>query len=154
MNRTKLPTRFTPQEIELNRDKLRAYAVLPVPEHAIIPLQFETIGRTTFKKYIIKSYEALFSQRKFPVSDFWNVPYIISTVPTTVPHVINIEQQPPAKSQQQQTPKPQTSQPDFQGKVFPQPQPKSAQINPPMDFSLDNGSKYYAPSHRKMHILF
>lgn len=157
MNRNRIPTRLSPQEIESKRNKLKAYAVLPVPEHAV-PGQFETIGRTTFKKYIQKAYETLYSKSAFPIAEFWNIPYIISP-DATFPHVVNItpqsqtQSQPPAQLQAATAQSPRQISAAVSAPVS-APIPASVlapvtQINPSMsNFSADDGT-YYAPSHRK-----
>lgn len=143
MNRTKFPTRLSPQEIELKRNQLKAYAVLPVPAHAV-PLQFETIGRTTFKKYITKAYETLYSQGAFPIIDIWNCPFIISP-DAKVPHVVNI-------TPQSQTQQPTQSQPSPQQPPSQTPAPAPARATQ-MNSSMDNGT-FYAPPHRKSTFLW
>lgn len=88
MNRTNFPKRCSPEEIEVNRSNLKAYVVLPVPPYAAEG-QFETIGRTTFKKFVIKAYENLVGQSGFPIHDFLNVPFIVSKT-TKKPHIVKI----------------------------------------------------------------
>lgn len=91
MNRSNFPVRYSPKEIEANRNKIKAYVVLPVPPHAV-PLQFETIGRTTFKKYVLKAYETLFAQSAFPITDYWNTPFIVSPEAKVV-HIVHTHNQ-------------------------------------------------------------
>lgn len=177
MNRSNFPTRFSPEEIEANRSKIPAYVVLPIPTHAT-QLQFESIGRTTFKKYVLKAYENLFVQDAFPIADYWNTPFIVSPE-AKVPHIVHTQtdlriqvnpQAPPKakalaqnlvpiKTTPQPQPKKQPQQPQQQQQ---QPQPQTqpqkspevqaaATMNQPDDFSIDGG--YYAPPHRKYLIV-
>lgn len=168
MNRSNFPVRYSPEEIEANRNKIKAYVVLPVPPHAAA-LQFETIGRTTFKKYVLKAYETLFAQGAFPITDYWNTPFIISPEAKAV-HIVHTHNQlkikvktqakPQAKpttnrieiktetQQQQQKQQPSTStSTSTQPQISPKAQ-SSQTMNRPDDFSIDDGG-YYAPPHRK-----
>lgn len=61
---------------------------MPVPKHAE-HTPFETIGRTTFKKYITKSYEELISQSPF-IPDFFSLPFVISKE-ATVPQLVHTQ---------------------------------------------------------------
>lgn len=160
MNRSKFPTRVTTVEIEKNSSKFKAYAVLPVPEYAQ-KIQFDTIGVTTFKKYIIRSYEKLLAQKAFTIPDCWDIPFVISAE-AKVPRVVNISQgnqaqaQTPSKQQvvTQSMPlniiqQPFTKLPtQLQNKPPSSPQIQQSQMNPSMDFTQDVGS-YYALPHRK-----
>lgn len=172
MNRTNFPKRCSPDEIEVNRSKLKAYVVVPVPQHAAEG-QFETIGRTTFKKFVIKAYENLVGQSGFSIHDFWNVPFIVSKT-TKKPHIVKI---PTDTIRAHVTPKTKTQirtltqiQPKKQFPVqlktptafktstqikaspqiqtLPQPQLQSLEMNQSGDFSMDDGN-FYAPTHSK-----
>lgn len=159
MNRSNFPVRFSSEDIEANRNKIKAYVVLPVPPHAAA-LQFETIGRTTFKKYVLKAYENLFAQNAFPIADYWNTPFIISPE-AKVPHIVHTQSQvriqakPQGKPQTQiQSQGPIETQPQKQPQIQPQkPQTQPVQaMNQPDDFSIDDGG-YYAPPHRKQKLI-
>lgn len=151
MNRTKFPVRITPDDIAKNRNKFKAYAVLPVPKHYQSGIQFDTIGVTTFKKYIIRTYETLLAQKAFTFSDCWDTPFIISTE-DKIPRVVNIQSdtQTQAQPNKQKTPRPPVlnniSQPTFKIQTQPSTQPTHMQSS--MDFTQDVGS-YYALPHRK-----
>lgn len=169
MNRSNFPTRLSPDEIEAQRNQIKAYVILPVPPHAV-PLQFETIGRTTFKKYVLKAYENLFEQDAFPISDYWNIPFVVSP-DARVPHIVHTQSQVKIKVNPQikakkptQLVAPKTNEfhkprtltqikPNAQ-LTQPKPQkPTSTQaMNRPDDFSIDDGG-HYAPPHRKYRAI-
>ncbi|XP_031637468.1 nuclear RNA export factor 2 [Contarinia nasturtii] len=171
MNRSNFPKRFGPDEIEANRNKIKAYVVCPVPEHAV-PQQFETIGRTTFKKYILKVYENLYDQSAFPISKYWNIPFVVSH-DTRIPYIVhtatNVKTVTKLKPVEKQTPK-------LQAQLQPRKQveaaatilapPKTAASKPSNnkrslngqsvqmnrdDFSIDDS--YYAPSHDEIKLF-
>lgn len=175
MNRSNFPIRFSPEEIEANRDKIKAYVVLPVPPHANAA-QFETIGRTTFKKYVLKSYENFLAKNAFSSSDYWNTPFVISKK-VKQPQIIKTQTQArnqgktKAKNQSKPQLQPQTqiqTKPQINAEAEPQQQQTQIQTQPqkPLqpqkppqtqpvetmnradDFSMDDGS-YYALPHRK-----
>lgn len=95
-----MPVRFSQEQIDANRSQIKIFVVLPIPPHAT-QVQFETIGRTTFKKYVIKCYEDLFDKGSLKTSDFTNVPFVVSET-ATAPHVVRVlsqqQQQPPNQS--------------------------------------------------------
>lgn len=163
-SRSSFPVRFSQEQIDANRNQIKAYVVLPIPKHAN-NVPFETIGRTTFKKYILHSYGNLFSQGSLKTNDFNNIPFVITEKPT-IAHVVYVEnttlsqksqqqQHPRQKSQQQSSVqsqsqahgKPSTSQSNqIQSKSQP------TQVNKMADFSLETDDSYYAPSHSKLYI--
>ncbi|XP_055309871.1 nuclear RNA export factor 2 [Sitodiplosis mosellana] len=164
MNRSNFPVRLSPDEIEANRNNISAYVVLPIPPHAV-PLQFETIGRTTFKKYVVKAYENLFAQDAFPIQDYWNIPFVIARE-AKVPHLVHTQTQIKIPVNPKATPKAKLltqnlvpidtrNQPKQQQRQQPQTQPQNppqsqsaSTMNQSDDFSIDAG--YYAPPHHEV----
>lgn len=65
-----LPSRVSLDEISANH--IEKYVVLPLPPNCK-PKDFETIGRTTFKKYVIRLYSEFFSLEP----DCWNIPFLL-----------------------------------------------------------------------------
>lgn len=90
------PLRFEPEQIDSNRNQIKSYVLLPVPKHAE-HTPFESIGRTTFKKYITKSYEDLISQGPF-IADFFSFPFVISKE-ATVAQVVHVQNKPEPMNQ-------------------------------------------------------
>lgn len=146
------PIRLSQEHIDAHRDQIKTYVVLPIPNHAQ-NVPFETIGVTTFKKYILKSYQTLFCQPFFTSSVYTKVPFVISDKPV-IPHVVHTQQQQqtqkqPQTQQQQPSnpPKSIQSQPQLQSQTSVQAQTKP--VNDMADFTLDSDKSYYEPSHSK-----
>lgn len=76
---TVFPTRLSLGHVEANRSQFPSYVVLPLPPHSH-NTSFETIGVTTFKKYITKAYESL------QVAS--SVPFVILSTATTA-HIVH-----------------------------------------------------------------
>lgn len=74
------PTRLTEEEILAN-PAYTAYVILNIPTHGQ-NVPFDTIGRTTFKKFIIKSYTDFYDCGSLKTSNFKSVPFVISEKPT------------------------------------------------------------------------
>lgn len=73
-----LPIRISMTDIEKKMDEFPIYAVLPIPQFGE-NVPFETIGRTTFKKYIRQSYDRLQSRNELPASGYCtHIPFVIS----------------------------------------------------------------------------
>lgn len=75
------PTRFNSEEEILANPAYSAYVVLNIPTHGQ-NVPFDTIGRTTFKKYILKSYTDFYDNGSLKTSNFKIVPFVISKTPT------------------------------------------------------------------------
>lgn len=71
-----LPIRYSLEEIEAKKDQIKLYVVLPIPQFSG-HTPFETIGRTTFKKYVKKSYEELQLRKELPLGDYINIPFVV-----------------------------------------------------------------------------
>lgn len=152
------PIRLSQEHIDAHRDQIKTYVVLPIPNHAQ-NVPFETIGVTTFKKYILKSYQTLFCQPFFTSSVYTKVPFVISDKPV-IPHVVHTQQQQqtqkqPQTQQQQPSnpPKSIQSQPQLQSQTSVQAQTlvqaQTKPVNDMADFTLDSDKSYYEPSHSK-----
>lgn len=167
------PTRLTEEEILAN-PAYTAYVILNIPTHGQ-NVPFDTIGRTTFKKFIIKSYTDFYDNGSLKTSNFKSVPFIISETPTVarVVYVSNNRQpletnankkkklapqnqnqsqikqvHPPPKAtplQVQQLPTTQV-QPKIQPVV-----PVKNIVEPALTIEMGDGTdgEYYAPSHCK-----
>lgn len=71
-----LPIRYSLKEIEALKNEIKMYVVLPIPETSG-STPFETIGRTTFKKYIKKLYEKLQWSGELPPGSYVHIPFVI-----------------------------------------------------------------------------
>lgn len=76
-----LPPRVSLEDILANH--IDRYIVLPVPPYSK-PRDFETIGRTTFKRYVIRLYTENFSLEK----DLWSIPFLLLPEAQN-PYIIN-----------------------------------------------------------------
>lgn len=92
------PTRLSEEEILAN-PAYTAYVVLNIPTHGQ-NVPFDTIGRTTFKKFILKSYADFYDNGSLKTSNFKSVPFVISKTPTVarVVYVPNKRQAPDANA--------------------------------------------------------
>lgn len=160
------PTRLTEEEILGNPD-YTTYVVLNIPEHGKA-VAFDTIGRTTFKKFILKSYADFYDRGALQTSNFKTVPFVISKTPTTARVVTKSnKRQTPNQTQvpntnnkkkklQDQNPnlihlRPSTSQ--SQSAQFVQEptniQPINNIMEPLLTMEITDDENYYAPSHCK-----
>lgn len=73
---SQIPERYTLEQIEAAKNKIPCYVVLPVPP-LCNPNQFETVGRTTFKKYVRHSYDELYARNELPRGNYLNIPFIV-----------------------------------------------------------------------------
>lgn len=149
MNSKVFPVRLEPEEIEASRDQIKSYVVLPVPSSQA-EKQFETIGRTTFKKFIIKAYETLFTQNSFHTPDFLSIPFIISRT-CKIPYIVHTKSQ---NQTETQINNPSQSQAKVEAtKAAPNKQPLQGQRQltsvQMTDLVHDADGGYYAPAHRK-----
>lgn len=164
------PIRLTEEEILANPE-YTAYVILNIPEHGK-STAFDTIGRTTFKKYIIKEYSNFYAIGALKTSNFRSVPFVISKVPTLarVAYKSNKRQSQEntadtaqSKKNRSQNPnlvqlRPSTSQtqsaPPVQHPAEVPPQLHFKNLVEPtltMDLTYDSPEEYYAPSHCKCH---
>lgn len=74
------PPRLTEEEI-LSNPAYTAYVILNIPTHGQ-NVPFDTIGRTTFKKFILKAYADFYDNGSLKTSNFKSVPFVISKTPT------------------------------------------------------------------------
>lgn len=74
------PIRLTEEEVLAN-PAYSAYVILNIPTHGQ-NVPFDTIGRTTFKKFVLKSYAEFYDNGSLKTSDFKSVPFVISKTPT------------------------------------------------------------------------
>lgn len=161
------PTRLTEEEIVSN-PAYTAYVVLNIPTHGR-NVPFDTIGRTTFKKFILKSYADFYDSGSLKTSNFKSVPFVISKTPTVarVVYVPNKRQAPepntadnnskknkvvsPIKKNQSQTQIKQVHPP-------PNPQIQLAPVEnllaPTLTIEMNNdtGGEFYAQSHCKCDV--
>lgn len=88
-----LPTRISLAEIEKKKDEIPIYAVLPIPPFGD-KVPFETIGRTTFKKFIRQTYDRLQSRNELPASGYCtHIPFVI--LPNCKePYVVRMKNEP------------------------------------------------------------
>lgn len=88
-----LPTRISLAEIEKKKDEIPIYAVLPIPPFGE-NVPFETIGRSTFKKYIRQTYDRLQSRNELPASGYCtHIPFVIMKN-CNEPYVVRIKNDP------------------------------------------------------------
>lgn len=88
-----MPTRISLAEIEKRKDEIPIYAVLPIPPFGE-NVPFETIGRTTFKKYVRQTYDRLQSRNELPASGYCtHIPFIILQN-CKEPYVVRIKNEP------------------------------------------------------------
>lgn len=88
-----LPTRISLAEIEKKKDEFPMYAVLPIPPFGE-NVPFETIGRSTFKKYIRQTYDRLQSRNELPASGYCtHIPFVILQN-CKEPYVVRTENEP------------------------------------------------------------
>lgn len=74
------PPRLTEEEIVANPE-YTAYVILNIPTHGK-NVPFDTIGRTTFKKFILKAYTDFYDNGSLKTSNFRSVPFVISKTRT------------------------------------------------------------------------
>lgn len=80
-----LPIHTLPPRVSLEdilKNQIAKFIVLPVPPHSK-PWEFENIGRTSFKKYVIGLYQQFFSLE----DDLWQIPFLLSSEARN-PHII------------------------------------------------------------------
>lgn len=75
------PPRFDSEEEILANPAHTAYIILNIPTHGQ-SVPFETIGRTTFKKFVLKAYTDFYDSGALKTSNFKSVPFVISKTPT------------------------------------------------------------------------
>lgn len=164
------PTRLSEEEILAN-PTYTAYVVLNIPTHGH-NVPFDTIGRTTFKKFILKSYADFYDNGSLKTSNFKSVPFVISKTPTTARVVYVNKRQAPngntannlSKKNKVVSPqKPNQNQNQIK-QVFPPPKPApnpQIQLAPvenllaptlTIDMSNDTDGEYYAQSHCKRNM--
>lgn len=169
------PTRLSEEEILAN-PAYTTYVVLNIPQHGQ-NVPFDTVGRTTFKKFILKSYADFYDSGALKTSNFKSVPFVISKTPTVarVVYVPNKRQAPEANTANNNSKKNKVVSPQKpnqnQNQIKqvhppPKPVPKPApspqiQLAPvqnllaptlTIDMSNDDGD-YYAQSHCKWNFL-
>lgn len=174
------PIRLTEEEI-LSNPAYTSYVVLNIPTHGK-HVPFDTIGRTTFKKYIVKSYTDFYDNRTLKTTDFKSVPFVISKTPTIARVVlVSSKRQAPeintnttSKKSKQHNPnlikvQPQKSSPQkpiatvqaqqlqsTHNQVQNQPQTQVHNLLEPaltLEMTNDTATDYYAPSHCKCSFI-
>lgn len=161
------PTRMTEEEILANPAHT-AYVVLNIPTHGQ-NVPFDTIGRTTFKKFILKAYADFYDSGALKTSDFKSVPFVISKTPTVarVVHLANKRQAPetiyPGNSQKKNkvvSPVKKNQSQNQVKQVHPPPKPTQLQSAPvenllaptlTIEMNNDTNESHYAQSHCKCH---